>query len=218
MDIASLLLNRLSLTNYLGKDNQGFTPLIDLSTLQASNLAAQRGQIFENQNSAVQLDLSPEAQEILKQQNEEKGTSEQIKGAQQHFIQFFEENGVDLGNLSFEAEDLLVSILEVIENTGSTNRDTVVNQLESEASKGTRQVYTLLSDNRRLRIAVEKQENGENTLTITDIFGSKADVAKITLEHGENEDITINVERKQEVFAHGRRVGTEGQETLTIKT
>lgn len=219
MDIASLLLNTPSLTDYLYGGERNTRSHTDLSNFQSSNLAAQLTQnAAAAQGSAVQISLSPEAQRILNEQSQAENSGKQIEGAQQHFLQFFEDNGVDLANLSFGAQELLGSIYEVIEQTESAQRDTYLDNLEREASNGKRQVYTLLSEGRRFRIAVEEQKDGQQKLIVTDLHENKADVAEITLTEDDEQNIVINVDRRQEVFAHTRKISIEDQGTMTIKT
>lgn len=184
-------------------------------------------QIINGQQStsdAYMLDLSPEAQRILAEQ--QNGTTTQsgeapnhIKNAQQHFINFFEENGIDFDNLSAEATELLGGLTTFLADSGTTARDTAIDTLELQASDGERDVYTLTGNERRIRIAIEKNSDGQNMLTLTDIHQNKADIAQMVVnKNGDGNAPVITLTRSQETFANGRKIDREEQDPITIKT
>lgn len=218
MDISSLLANRPNLTDYLGQENGQRTSWFDQSSTQTGNplsLANQQTQGRTANNASYVLDISPEAQRALDSQNAaSEGTGDHIKEAQQHFVHFFMEQNINLNELSPQASELLGGILEVLEESGTTARDTQTNALEMTASNGKRNVYTLTGENRRIRIAIEQGADGQNALTITDIYGNTADIAKITINQGEPPSFTVK--QSQETFAYGRLAERQDQGTLEI--
>ncbi len=217
MDISSLLFNRPSLANYLdgGSKSGGFSGSYSSSTALTQSLFDDGG---AGGNSAVSLNLSAEAQAIMAQYNGgQQSSGQSTEEAQRFLLEFFADGGIDLENLSAEAEEFLDGLLQVIENMGASGRDAGTDALEKQASKGERDVYTLLGDNRRFRIAIEKGDDGKSTLSIVDIGGDKADIAKVTIGKNQSGATIIHVEHAKESFSHGKRIDRAEQEPLMIK-
>lgn len=165
---------------------------------------------------AYVIDLSPEAQEMLADSNTSGGNTP-IQNAQAHFLSFFEDSGVDLSNLSDEASELLEGIVSFLEESGMTGREATTDSLEQKASNGERDVYTLVGEGRRIRIAVEENDTGQKILTLTDINGKTADIAQFLIEKDEDGKTNINLTRSKEKFAHGRLIEREEKSPITIE-
>ena len=217
MNIASLLNNAPSLANYLNKDGRELSAQLNQNFTQKTNKTLQALSNSQSTNSAYSLDLSPEAQRLMAQNQTGDNSGNPIKSAQNHFISFFDRGGLDLNILSDETSELIGGIVDFLGQSGTTARDTRTDALEMEYSKGDRDVFTLTGDSRRIRIAIEKDATGQNLLTVTDLNGNTADIAQMRIDENENGKPIITVTRSQEVFANGSRIGREVNEPITIK-
>lgn len=206
MSINNILGNMPSLVDYMFQDDRNSTAsslgYATSQTIDMINLSALQQQ---TQSDAYVIDLSAEAQELLNQQETKAGNSS-IQNAQAHFLGFFEDNGIDLDTLSGSGLELIKGIITFLGESGTTGRDSSTDTLESKVSNGERDVYTLTGENRRIRIAIEKDDTGQKILTLTDLHDNIADVAKFSIEKDEAGKDVIKLERIQDTFSNGRRV------------
>lgn len=218
MDISSLLGNRLSLVDYMGQGNRNSNNVLGSRGGKRQSVIESVYAAKNQENAAYVLDLSPEAQRMLEQQNQQTATASQpIQGAQKHFLSFFEDAGLDFDNLPASAVELLEGILTMFSESGATGRDSSTDSLELKVSNGERDVYTLTGQSRRTRVAIEQQDNGQKMLSISDIHGDTANIAEISISTVEDNATYLNVEYFEKTFANGRTVNTEQSEPLNIK-
>ncbi|MDB5491949.1 MAG: hypothetical protein JWO78_1798 [Micavibrio sp.] len=160
--------NTPSLLDYMegGKMSGTATNSTALSLLN-NGLASDSG-------SGDTVSLSPEAQQILARlqgtSSDSGGSATGVTKAAQNFIgNFFTASGVDVTKMSDQAQKLLQGFQDLVADSGATTRDTTTDTQEARYNNGNRQVYTLVGDGRRIRIAVDYADGKPASMTMTDI-------------------------------------------------
>lgn len=215
--IKSLFSNTPSLANYMsGGAGNGI-----LAGQRNAN-AALVNQILETANSARldQVNLSAEAQKLM-----ESGTGSDTsaltgvqKSAQAFFIKFFQDSGVDLGNLSDETLEFMQGVQDIIAGTGTVQRDAVTDSLEIKHHQGARDVFTLAGSNMRLRFAVEYDAAGKPAkMSISDMLGGSVNLADITVQKStDGTPASIEVQREERQYTNGSLADLKLREPITL--
>ena len=133
------------------------------------------------------VSLSAEAQQILAKlqgtSSDSSSSSTGVTKTAQNFISnFFTASGVDVTKMSDQAQKLLQGFQDLVADSGATSRDTATDTQETRYNNGNRQVYTLVGDGRRIRIAVDYADGKPTGMTMTDISSDGQVIsAKVTL-------------------------------------
>lgn len=225
MDLASLksmLANRPSLIDYMGG---GKANLFDglASANQARSAAAQQ-QIDESPaatNSSVNVSLSDAARDILARPREDGSANSNLSGiqkaAQDFFMSFFDQSGIDLSRLSPETLELIKGFQDVIAGTGPVQRDATTDALEERHQDGARKVYTLVGQGSRLRISIDYDGGKPQKMAITDILNGQVDMANIALEKTGGTAQSVLLERTQREYANGSLVDMVTKMPVSLK-
>jgi hypothetical protein len=176
--------------------------------------------------SGDNVDLSSMAQQILAAANGQtsstasapaSGSTDDQTSAKAVISSFFTDNGVDLSNLSGDAQQLLQGFQDVIDNSGATARDRKTDSLEEQYQGANCKVFTLTGNNTRLRIAVDYKDGRPQALTLTDIVGSTLETATVTLTQGSDGAAAgIQVARSQSSYLNGAMVNAATPSPLSI--
>lgn len=216
MAINSITGSMPSLVDYLNQDKGSTSNLFDYRSSQQVTDILSLANTQGAQSDAYVIDISPEAQEMLKQEQAQSG-NQSLQNAQAHFLSFFEESGIDLDALSGEAAELLSGMLAFIAESGATGRDAKTDALEAQVSEGKRDVYTLTGSERRIRLAIEDDNAGQKVLTLTDLYDNTADIAAFSIEKNEAGDDVIKLVRSNETFTNDKRTDRQEQPPITLK-
>lgn len=150
--------------------------------LAGSDDSSSGGDIVSLSSQAQQLLAQIQAKQAGSTGTGDSSTSTGVTKAAQNFItKFFTDSGIDTTKLSTQAQQLLGGFQDLVADSGATTRDTSTDSQETKYNNGNRQVYTLVGDGRRIRIAVDYTDGKPAAMTITDI-GSDGQVttAKVT--------------------------------------
>jgi hypothetical protein len=223
MDLASLksmLANRPSLIDYMGG---GKAHVFDglAKAAQARTSAAQQISESAAGNSSVSVSLSPEARNILSRPREDGAANSNLSGvqkvAQDFFMSFFDQSGLDLSRLSPETLELIKGFQDVIAGAGPVQRDNTTDALEERHHDGNRKVYTLVGQGSRLRIAIDYEGGKPQKLAITDILNGQVEMANISLENAGGTPQSILLERTQRTYANGSLVDSVTKMPVSLR-
>jgi hypothetical protein len=224
MDISTLksLFTTPSLADYLPGGSQS----VSGGSGGASGILSLLGGDQDSGSSGDSVDLSSMAQQILAAANGQtsptasasgSGSTDDQTSAKAMISGFFTDNGVDLSNLSDDAQQLLQGFQDVIDNSGATARDQKTDSLEEQYQGANRKVFTLTGNNTRLRIAVDYKDGKPQTLTLTDIVGSNLETATVSLTQGSDGTATgIQVARSQSSYLNGAMVNAATPAPLSM--
>lgn len=218
--LKSMLADRPSLIDYMGGGKANlFDGLTNAS--QARNAAAQQISDSATGNSSVSVSLSTEAQDILSRPREEGAANSNLSGvqkvAQDFFMSFFDQSGLDLSRLSPETLELIKGFQDVIAGTGPVQRDNTTDALEERHHDGNRKVYTLVGAGSRLRIAIDYDGGKPQKLAITDILNGQVEMANISLETAAGTPQSVLLERTRREYANGSLVDMVTKMPVSLK-
>jgi hypothetical protein len=190
MDLSSLsnMIGSSTLLDYLdggkmsGTAGSGTAIQLLNSGLAGSDTTSAAGDIVSLSSQAQQLLAQIQAKQAGAASGDS-GTSTGVTKAAQNFIaKFFTDSGVDTTKLSDQAQQLIGGVQDLVADSGATTRDTSTDMQEAKYNGGNRQVYTLVGDGRRIRIAVDYTDGKPAAMTMTDISSDGQVIsAKVTL-------------------------------------
>lgn len=222
MDISAYKSN-LSLANFLGNGGSALGSGGAMQDVMGSlsRRYQQSNEVLANAGAGDVVQLSEDAEILLAatgRESEDNQLTGIKKGAQNFVVSFFDESGVDLGNISDEAILLIAGLQDVIAASGATGRDMATDRMEMEYSEGNRKAYTLTGEGSRMRIAIEYAEDNKTPvkLSLSDVIGGSVETAEITLAKDHKGVMQMNVVRTQQGYQNGVKIVHNDLEPLSV--
>lgn len=216
----------LSLTNYLGNSTK--------DTSSSASTAAATGQSITRMPSladylgadADTVSFSSMAQSLSASggtslstftPDSDGGAAAKV-GCGDFISNFLESSGVDMDNLSADAQKLLDGLADLIANMGAVTQDTKIDGMTKAYVKGQRESYTLQGDGNRLSATIQYTNGVPQSLTVTQLQGSVANTAVFTLGRDDAGKLnSIDVQRVQKEYSGlGGLVGTNEADPLSL--
>lgn len=204
-----------SLLDYIGNQKTSYFDSVAQNLLQT--YGSQKTAQNQSVNQGDSVTLSEEAQALLSAGSSGTAALSGIQqGAANLMMSFFDQGNIDLADLSPEMLDILDGLHAVIGGAGATARDMATDGAEMRYAGGSKQVYTLVGDGQRLRVAVDYQDGVPTKLSLTDIVGGQVETAEITLVD-DNGTPSVNIDRTQKEYRNGYMVTTAETEPLLVR-
>lgn len=183
----SLLGAGLSLVNYMGTSNTGFTG----TGVQTGGKNAGSGTTLTSGSGDV-ISLSPQAQALLAKAKtsatpassgtgSEKTLNAAQKNAQSFIAGFFDDHAIDISKASSETISLFQGLSEIINDMSDPTTNTAIDKGMRKASQGQRVGITLQEDGHTVSFIIKYKDGKPASMTVTNVTGQTAETAVISL-------------------------------------